>query len=486
MELIRATEADLEELLALYQRAADQMQAEGLKQWEWGIYPTEELIRDDVTRGRMFIQRMEGTLEGAVAVFDGAEEPVYGTVAWTGGLNPGYFHRLVVNPATQGAGVAGGMLDDLQQMLRRSGCDCIRCDTALNNKRAMRLYEKMGFRSCGYIDWGNGETNIALNKPLKRETPMWPIRMKPAFRGGSLTPWGGEKLRTLYGKEIAEVPTGESLEVSCIPGLESTDIMGRTLTDLIGYHGEKLVGKKYADKPFPLLLKLIDARESLSVQVHPGDAYAAKNENGKLGKTEAWLVLDTPEGGGELVYGIKTGTSLNDLKAACEQGKAVEPLLHRVKVRPGDVCYIPSGCVHAIGAGIVLYEIQQSSDLTYRFYDWDRTDAQGNRRELHLKKALDVTNLKMNRRPVHVERSFGIKRVLNEDYFTLDIIQPDDALQLPEIHHFGMITALEGNMTLWWPSGSMKMKPGETFFLPASVPPITLRGSGIAALSMPC
>ena len=134
----------------------------------------------------------------------------------------------------------------------------------------------------------------------------------------------------------------------------------------------------------------------------------------------------------------------------------------------------------------MIAEIQQSSDLTYRFYDWDRTDAQGNRRELHLKKALDVTNLKMNRRPVHVERSFGIKRVLNEDYFTLDIIQPDDALQLPEIHHFGMITALEGNMTLWWPSGSMKMKPGETFFLPASVPPITLRGSGIAALSMPC
>ncbi len=487
MELMKATETDLEELLALYQRAADQMKAEGLEQWHWGIYPSERMIRDDVEKGLMYIQRVDGALAGAVALFDGTGEPEYDAVSWTGGLNPIYFHRLVIDPPMQGAGMAGGMLDDLLQMVRREGYDCIRCDTAINNKRAMRLYEKMGFRPCGYIQWDNsGEKNIALNKPLKRETPLWPIRMTPAFRGGSLTPWGGDKLKTRFGKEILETPTGESLEVSCIPGLESRDVMGRTLPELISYHGEKLVGKKYADRPFPLLLKLIDARESLSVQVHPGDAYAAKNEGGKLGKTEAWLILDTPEGGGELVYGIKAGTSMNELKAACEAGKAVEPLLHRVKVRPGDVYFIPSGCVHAIGAGIVLYEIQQSSDLTYRFYDWDRTDAQGNRRELHLQKALDVTNLKLNRRPVHVERAFGIKRVLNEDYFTLDIIQPDGTICLPEIQHFGMITALEGNLTLRWASGSMKMKTGETFFLPASVPPITMKGTGMAALSMPC
>ena len=484
MDTVRATEKDLEELLALYQRAANQMHAEGLTQWQWGIYPTEELIREDVARGLMYIQRVDGMLAGAVSIVGTDLEPEYEEVPWTGGLNPGYFHRLVVDPPMQGAGIAGGILDDLLQMLRRAGCDCARCDTSVENRRALRLYEKMGFRPCGYIDWGNGETNIALNKPLKRETPLWPIRMTPAFRGGSLTPWGGEKLRTMYGKEIPDGTTGESMEVSCIPGFESTDIMGRTLPELIGYHGEKLVGR-YADKPFPLLLKLIDARDTLSVQVHPGDTYAALNENGKLGKTEAWLILDVPEGGGELIYGIKAGTTLGELKEACEKGSAVEPLLHRVKVRRGDVCYIPSGCVHAIGAGIMLYEIQQSSDVVYRFYDWDRTDAKGNRRELHLKKALDVTNPKLHLRPVHVERSFGVKRILNEEYFTLDIIQSEGTARMPEIKNFGILTAIEGEITLRWSSGSMEMKPGDTFFLPGSVPPLQLRGTGIAALSMP-
>ena len=485
MEIVRATENDLEELLDLYQRAAYRMEAEGLKQWHWGVYPTEELIREDVAQGLMYIQRVDGLLAGAVAVFNGTGEPEYDAVPWTGGLNPGYFHRLVIDPPMQGAGMAGGILDDLQQMLRRQGCDCIRCDTALNNKRAIRLYEKMGFRSCGYIDWGNGETNVALNKPLKRETPLWPIRMYPAYRSGSLTPWGGEKLKTVFGKDIPDATTGESLEVSCIPGLESTDIMGRKLPEIISHYGEKMVGK-YVDKPFPLLLKLIDAKDVLSVQVHPGDTFAALNENGKLGKTEAWLILDVPEGGGELIYGIKAGTSMNELKTACEQGSAVEPLLHRVKVRRGDVCYIPSGCVHSIGAGIMLYEIQQSSDVTYRFYDWDRTDAEGNRRELHLEKALKVTNLRQHPRPIHVERSFGTKRILNEEYFTLDIIQPEGAARIPDVKNFGIITAIEGEMTLWWSSGSMDMKPGDTFFLPGTVPPtILLKGTGIAALSMP-
>ena len=313
---------------------------------------------------------------------------------------------------------------------------------------------------------------------------MNPIRMNPAFRGGKLTPWGGEKLRSVFGKQIPEVPTGESLEISCIPGLESRDDAGRTLPELINEYGEAYVGA-YAGKAFPLLLKLIDAREALSVQVHPDDAYASAHENGKLGKTEAWLILDAPEGA-ELVYGILPGTDRQQLRAACEAGSAVAPLLRRVKVRPGDVCFIPSGCVHAIGAGITLYEIQQSSDITYRFYDWDRTDSQGRKRELHLEKALAVTDLSFSLNPRHWEEKPGITRMLDEHYFSLDLIRAEaGSVALPALSEFGFLTALDDGLRLVWAGGETEMKRGESFFLPKASPALAVCGSGRAALSMP-
>ena len=311
-----------------------------------------------------------------------------------------------------------------------------------------------------------------------------PVRMHPAFRGGRLTPWGGDRLRTVFGKDIEEVPTGESLEVSCIPGLESRDDEGRKLTDLIAEHGAEWVGR-YAGRTFPLLLKPIDAREPLSVQVHPDDSYAREREGGKLGKTEAWLILDCPEGA-ELVYGILPGTDLKTLEEACADGSAVAPLLRRVKVAPGDVCNIPAGTVHAIGAGIMLYEIQQSSDITYRFYDWDRVDAKGNRRELHLKKALDVTRLDFAPSPKHWEETPGVTRMLEEPFFSLDLIKAGEGeTELPGICDFGFLTALTEGLTLCWEGGETEMKKGESFFLPCAGPKLRVRGSGKAALSMP-
>ena len=320
--------------------------------------------------------------------------------------------------------------------------------------------------------------NLTVNKEY-----LTPIRMTPAFRGGKLTPWGGEKLRTVFGKRITEVPTGESLEVSCIPGLESRDPQGQKLTELIAEYGERMVGK-YAGQAFPLLLKLIDAREALSVQVHPDNTYAHDHENGKLGKTEAWLILDAPEDG-ELVYGIVPGTKLSELRTASEAGGAVASLLRRVRVRAGDVCYIPAGCVHAIGAGITLYEIQQSSDITYRFYDWDRTDAQGNRRQLHLDQALAVTDLQVALSPVRAPETAGVHRLLDKEYFTLDLIRTEGREILPEIGDFGMLTVLEGALCLTWEGGSMRLTKGETCFLPCASPLLSLEGKGTAALSMP-
>ena len=484
MELIRATEQDADSLVAFYRHVADNMEEQGIDHWHWGRYPNEEFIREDVAKGEMYYMLEGGTISAAVVITVGQEEE-YDSLAWSCGVRPGSFRRIAVHPSMQGAGLGGLVMDDVLQLLRRSGCDCVRCDTSEKNRHAIRLYEKLGFRPCGTLRWPDSPgRNITFDKPLKRETPMWPIRMVPSFRDGGLTPWGGSRLRERFGKETKKEITGESLEVSCIPGLESRDTLGRTLPELIGELGEKLVGN-YADQPFPLLLKLIDVREKLSVQVHPNDTYAAARENGKLGKTEAWLVLDTPPEGGELIYGVRPGTSLQGMREASEAGSAVEKLLNRVKVTPGDVCYIPAGCVHAVGEGILLYEIQQSSDLTYRFYDWGRTDENGNRRELHLDKALDVADLGCSPVPLRVEKSFGVKRVLTEQYFTLDLIRTDTMEMLPPVHEFGILTVTEGEMELRFAGGSIRMKAGETCLLPNKSPQLAVVGHGAAALAMP-
>ena len=484
MELIRATEREAAELVAFYRHVTDRMEDSGLQQWRWGWYPNEELIRENIDKGILYYMRVDNKLAAAVMVMTG-QDPEYEPLAWSCGIRPGVFHLLAVNPAMQGGGLGGVVLDDVMQILRRCGCDCVRCDTSVMNSHAVSLYKKLGFRRCGTMRWeGAAGDNITFDKPLKRETPLWPIPMKPAFRDGELTPWGGTGLREKYGKATRDERTGESLEVSCIPGLESMDAHGRKLPDLIREYGEKLVGG-YVEKPFPLLLKLLDVRHWLSVQVHPDDEYAAARENGKSGKTEAWLILDTPAEGGELIYGVRPGTSLQALRKAGEAGREVEKLLNRVKIFPGDVCYLPAGCVHAVGDGVMLYEIQQSSDLTYRLYDWDRTDANGRKRPLHLDKALDVADLKPAPSPVRVGKAFGIKRVLTEKYFSLDLIRTDGMVKIPAPQDFGILTVTEGETELRFAGGAVRMKAGDTCLVPKDAPEMALIGSGSAVLAMP-
>ena len=162
----------------------------------------------------------------------------------------------------------------------------------------------------------------------------------------------------------------------------------------------------------------------------------------------------------------------------------MEPLLRRVDVKPGDVCFIPAGCVHAIGAGIMLYEIQQSSDVTYRFYDWDRVDRNGNRRELHIDKALDVTDLAFTLDPIPAPDA-PVARVLDEAFFTLDLMKVSGEQAVPAINHFGLLTVLEGDLILAWMGGQRRLSKGESLFVPAAAPALTLVGHGRAALSMP-
>ncbi|MCL1965322.1 MAG: class I mannose-6-phosphate isomerase [Firmicutes bacterium] len=279
---------------------------------------------------------------------------------------------------------------------------------------------------------------------------MFVYKMKPAYRYGAATPWGGDALRRVFGKDIPDDHTGEALEASTLAGLESVLTDGRTLTACAG-------------GPLPLLLKLLDARETLSVQVHPDDAYAAAYENGKRGKAEAWLIL-AAEPGAKIVYGLTPGTDVRALA-----GKDLEARLRWVEVARGDVFYIPPGMVHAIGAGILLYEIQQSSDVTYRFWDWNRRDPDGGMRPLHWDKACDVAraDLRLSSTAGVVKPCEGgaVIRYLDTEHFTLMKLQARARLPLPIAAGFRFLTAL-GAGRLVQGNEALVFLPGETMYMP--------------------
>lgn len=314
---------------------------------------------------------------------------------------------------------------------------------------------------------------------------MKPIKMLPAFRYGSATPWGCEGLRALH-KAIPDSRTGESLEVSVLPGLESRDSEGHTLSELLDTYGEAMRGTKVG-KEFPLLLKLISAGDRLSVQVHPNDAYARANEQGKLGKTEAWAILDA-QPDAQIVYGIREGVSRDMLAHACEEGgEAVRACLNMVNVKAGDVYYIPAGMVHALGGGVTLMEIQQSSDVTYRFYDWDRVDAQGKGRELHIQKGLDVTDVSLHLPPcagiAHHRAGGTVTRYLDERAFVLERWHCESTMELPLTpEHFVLLCAL-GDGKLTWEGGEMILRRGDCVFLPAECERTNLCGQVDALLT---
>ena len=201
--------------------------------------------------------------------------------------------------------------------------------------------------------------------------------------------WGGDDLAAVLGKPAPRGrPIGESWEVYDENTVANGRYAGKTIGELRAMLGPDLMGHVAADQPFPLLTKLIDAKETLSVQVHPDDALAQTLEGQPNGKTECWYVIDA-QPGAELTYGFSRDSSPDEYTKLVHEGK-LDGILRQIQVKAGDVVYIPGGTVHAIGAGIILYELQQTSDVTYRIYDWNRRDAQGKTRELHVEKARQV------------------------------------------------------------------------------------------------
>lgn len=326
-----------------------------------------------------------------------------------------------------------------------------------------------------------------MSKEREYLMPLVPIKMTPAFRHGSQTPWGGDGLAA-FGKHIPDARTGESLEVSALPGLESRDEQGRTLTELLRAYGAAMRGTTVGET-FPLLLKLISAQDWLSVQVHPDDAYAAAREGGKLGKTEAWVILSA-EPGAKIVYGIRQGVTGEMLAQACKEGgERITACLNTIEVKPGEVYYIPAGMVHAIGAGITLMEIQQSSDVTYRFYDWNRVDAQGRGRALHVEKGLDVITPQIHLEPCGWQgvpcEGGTIETAIRVHAFTLQRLNVCGCMPLGDSPERFRVLCAMGDIRLAWPGGGMRLRRGDSVFLPAAARGVQAHGEAQLLMCTP-
>ena len=221
---------------------------------------------------------------------------------------------------------------------------------------------------------------------------FYPLRLRSSLHE---TIWGGRRLERDEWKQLptGEVVIGESWETETSNRIENGPYAGQTLGELVATLGPTLLGERAVEifgQRFPLLAKFIDANAQLSVQVHPKDEYAAQHEGGKLGKTEFWYIL-AAEPGARIVYGFRRPTTYQEVEAAIQQVR-LEELLHEEPVQAGDIIFVPAGTVHAIGSGVLLYELQEYSDITYRMYDYGRLTAAGVPRELHIERSLDVSN----------------------------------------------------------------------------------------------
>ena len=302
------------------------------------------------------------------------------------------------------------------------------------------------------------------------------LRLQPA---GKDYLWGGTRLRDEYGKKIDLTPLAETWECSVHPDGPSIVVngqyKGKTLEEVLQLHPEYL-GRKVENGKLPILVKFIDAKKDLSVQVHPDDKYGRKYEH-QNGKTEMWYVIDA-DGSDCLIYGFRHKVTEAILRNAVKTG-TLDKHLQKVPVHKGDVFYVPAGTVHGIGAGMLVAEIQESSNVTYRVYDYDRVDKNGKKRELHFNKAVQVMNMDvapdMRQKPRIVKYYPGCSRELlcRCKYFEVERIQVTKAFSFSVLNEsFQVIMCLEGEGQIETMDESMKpvrFIKGRTMFLPAGI-----------------
>lgn len=318
---------------------------------------------------------------------------------------------------------------------------------------------------------------------------LYPIKFEPILVSKI---WGGTQLSDLLRKLGRENNLGESWEISAIEGHESIvcngPLKGTTIVELIEQYGERVLGQHVIDKcgkHFPLLIKYIDAADDLSIQVHPNDALAWKKHQSK-GKTEMWYVLKA-QGDARLLSGFKGNVDAEMIRQAIDAGNFTN-LMNSIKVDEGSTFFIPAGRVHAIGKGILLAEIQQSSDITYRLYDYNRIDKNGKKRDLHIEDSLEAINYKdvESGRVDYAIGKNGSATLVKCPYFQTNIleIKGQTTKSYTDIDSFVILMNVSGEAQISTSGGDASLRYGETILIPGEIKDITIYSNSAKLLEV--
>ncbi len=319
-------------------------------------------------------------------------------------------------------------------------------------------------------------------------TKLYPLKFKPILKQKI---WGGEKLHTILNKPSKHTDVGESWELSGVKDsvslVSNGELNGQSLNQLLENYGADLIGKKNYERfgnEFPLLIKFIDAKRDLSVQLHPNDELAKLRHN-SFGKTEMWYVMQA-DSDAKLIVGFNQNMTAETYLKHLEQKRLTE-ILNFETVKVGDTYFIESGRIHAIGGGVLLAEIQQTSDVTYRVYDWDRKDAKGNERELHNDIAIDAFDFEMkNDFRVNYEKTENQSNIMvGCPYFTTNYLTLTKPIKRQNQNDsFIIYMCVDGEAKLTVNNYAENLKSGQTLLLPANIQDYTLESKNAKLLEI--